>query len=573
MRNIQSRISMKTYINKQAFIKKSVLFLLPALLTLMVSCELDREPETVLADNTFWKSETDLRGACNKLYVDLPGFNHDRRADDIVGSSPNSTSNGNWSVPATSGEWTDPYNKIGVCNNIITKAASANLSDNQKNRWIAEARFFRAFHYFDLVKKYGDVPLVLKAFDSTEDPDIMMGRTSREEVIQQCYDDLRFAEEWLPNIDDVSSATDWGRVSKSAAQGLMSRIALYEGTFIKYHGLNSGDSRAHLKICIEASERLIHGGKHALYPDFQKLFYFDGEGRQNKENVFVKVYGPNGAGATITHGNSRQLENAVSVTRQAINQFLCTDGLPMEKSPLAVVPETKYDDVFIERDPRLAMTIYHTQEEAYKGGYIPFSNQHGYGYGIKKGFMLDEWTTNSKETVDKMIIRYAEVLLNYAEALYEYNGNITDAQLDMTVNAIRSRSGFTAKLTNNFASQNGLNLLEEIRRERLVEFIDEGLRYNDIIRWKTAEKVLPVCILGLKYSEADTSTKREDIQSRLTTEGGMFKGKKVTDQADIYVIEDAATRSFNPSRDYYYPIPTYEIATSEGSVVQNPGWN
>ena len=538
---------------------------------LLTSCELDRLPETTLADNTFWQSETDLRGACNKLYVDLPGFDHDRRADDIIGTAANGTSSGNWSLPSTAGDWTNPYNRIGVCNNIITKGAEAPLSDAQKNRWLAEAYFFRAFHFFDLVKKYGDVPLILKAFDSTSDPDIKMARTPREEVILQCYSDLKFAEEWLPEIDAVSSDADWGRVSKSAARALMMRIGLYEGTFVKYHGL-AIDSKAHLKVAVDAAERIIKSGKHALYPDYQKLFYFDGEGRQNKENVFVKVYGPNGAGATIMHGNSRQLENGVSVTRQTIDQYLYTDGLPREKSVLAMVPEIHYNDIFENRDPRLAMTIYHKDEEAYKGGYTPFSNQHGNGYGIKKGFMLDEWTTNSKETVDKMIIRYAEVLLSYAEALFELNGSITDQQLDMTVNAIRARSGFQAKLTNDFAKQNGLSILDEIRRERLVEFIDEGLRYNDIIRWKIAEKVLPVTMLGLKYNEDDTSAQREDLQSRLTTEGGMYKGQKVCDQADIYVIEEAGTRSFNPARDYYYPIPTYEIATSEGSVVQNPGW-
>jgi hypothetical protein len=395
---------------------------------LLTSCELDRLPETTLADNTFWQSETDLRGACNKLYVDLPGFDHDRRADDIIGTAANGTSSGNWSLPSTSGDWTNPYNRIGICNNIITKGSQAPLSDAQKNRWIAEAYFFRAFHFFDLVKKYGDVPLILKAFDSTGDPDIKMSRTPREEVIQQCYSDLKFAEEWLPEIDAVSSDADWGRVSKSAARGLMMRIGLYEGTFAKYHGLTS-DPKAHLKVAVDAAERIINSGNHALYPDYQKLFYFDGEGRQNKENVFVKVYGPNGAGATIMHGNSRQLENGVSITRQAIDQYLYTDGLPREKSTLAMIPETHYDDVFENRDPRLAMTIYHKDEEAYKGGYIPFSNQHGNGYGIKKGFMLDEWTTNSKETVDKMMIRYAEVLLSYAEALYELNGSITDLQL------------------------------------------------------------------------------------------------------------------------------------------------
>lgn len=538
---------------------------------MFTSCELDRLPETVLADNTFWRSETDLRGACNKLYVDLPGFNHDKRADDIVGTAANATSSGNWTVPATSSDWTNPYNKIGVCNNIILKAEAAPLSDTQKNRWIAEARFFRAFHYFDLVQKYGDVPLILKPFDSTEDPDIKMGRTAREEVIQQCYEDLRFAEEWLPDIDNVKSDADWGRVSKSAAMGMLTRIGLYEGTFSKYHGL-SGDYKSHLKVAVDAAQRLINSGKHELYSDFNRLFLFDGEGRKNKENVFVKVYGPNGAGATIMHGNSRQLENGSCMTRQALEQFLYVDGLPREKTPLAIIPETRYDDCFTNRDPRLGMTIYHVGEEAYKGGYTPFSNQHGNGYGIKKGFMIDEWTTNSKETVDKMIIRYAEVLLSYAEALYEYNGSITDQQLNQTVNAVRARAGMEARLTNSFAQQNGLNILDEIRRERLVEFIDEGLRYNDIIRWKIAEKVLPVTILGLKYSELDTSAQREDLSARLTTEGGMYKGKKVCDQADIYVIEDGASRSFDPGKDYYYPIPTYEIATSEGNVEQNPGW-
>ena len=537
----------------------------------VASCELDRMPETTLADNNFWQSETDMRGACNKLYVDLPGFSHDTRADDVIGTAANSVSSGNWSVPATSSEWTQPYQKIAVCNNIISKGETAPLLDAQKNRWIAEARFFRAYHYFDLVRKYGDVPLILKAFDSTSDPDITMARTPREEVIQQCYADLAFAEANLPDIDDVKSDADWGRVSKSAAMGMLVRIGLYEGTYAKYHSLSS-DARSHLKVCLDACERLIRSGKHDLYPDFLKLFYFDGEGRNNMENVFVKIYGPNGSSGVILHNNSRGLENAVSVTRQTIDEFLYTDGLPREKTTLKV-EETTHNDVFLNRDPRMAMTFYQKGEEAYKAGYNPFGNQHGNGYGIKKGFMLDEWNTVNKETVDKMIIRYAEILVSYAEALYEYNGQITDDQLDATVNKLRARVGFDAKLTNGFVAANGLNMRDEIRRERHVEFIDENLRYDDIIRWKIAEKVLPVTMLGLKYNDADNlSTQRENIQNRLTDANGMFDGKKVADQADIYVIEQAANRSFDASKDYLYPIPTYEIATSNGNVVQNPGW-
>ena len=354
----------------------------------LASCELDRMPETTLADNNFWQSETDLRGACNKLYVDLPGFSHDTRADDVIGTAANSTSSGNWNVPATANDWTQPYQKIAVCNNIIAKGEQAPLLDAQKNRWMAEAYFFRAYHYFDLVKKYGDVPLILKAFDSTSDPDIKMGRTPREEVIQQCYSDLAFAEANLPDIDDVKSDADWGRVSKSAARGMLVRIGLYEGTYSKYHNLGS-DAKSHLKVSIDAAERLINSGKHDLYPDSQKLFYFDGEGRQNKENVFVKVYGPNGASGVILHNNSRGLENAVSVTRQTIDEILYSDGLPREKTTLKV-EEKMHNDVFLNRDPRMALTFYQKGEEAYKAGYNPFGNQHGNGYGIKKGFMLDE---------------------------------------------------------------------------------------------------------------------------------------------------------------------------------------
>jgi hypothetical protein len=229
---------------------------------------------------------------------------------------------------------------------------------------------------------------------------------------------------------------------------------------------------------------------------------------------------------------------------------------------------------FLNRDPRMAMTFYQKDEDAYKAGYNPFGNQHGNGYGIKKGFMLDEWNTVNKETVDKMIIRYAEILISYAEALYEYNGQISDAQLDATINKVRARAGFDIKLTNNFVAANGLNMLDEIRRERLVEFIDENLRYNDIIRWKIAEKVLPVTMLGLKYNDADNlSTPRENLEGRLTGPDGMYKGKKVADQKGIYVIEESGNRSFDAHKDYFYPIPTYEIATSEGNVKQNPGWN
>ena len=161
-------------------------------------CSLDMDPETDLTDDYFWKSEAHLRGACNYLYIDLPGFSHDMRSEELVGPNQNSISSGNRTTPNTSSDWTDPYEKIGRCNKIIIQGEAMTLNAAEKNRWIAEARFFRAYHYFDLVKKYGDVPLILKVFNSTVDPELKRKRDSRETVIQQCYQDLAFAAQWLP---------------------------------------------------------------------------------------------------------------------------------------------------------------------------------------------------------------------------------------------------------------------------------------------------------------------------------------------------------------------------------------
>ncbi|MEZ5005109.1 MAG: RagB/SusD family nutrient uptake outer membrane protein [Bacteroides graminisolvens] len=157
-------------------------------------------------------------------------------------------------------------------------------------------------------------------------------------------------------------------------------------------------------------------------------------------------------------------------------------------------------------------------------------------------------------------------------ALYEYNGSITDEQLNVTVNALRSRIGFNVKLTNNFITANGLNMLNEIRRERTVEFIDENMRYDDIIRWKIAEDVLPTYIIGAKFLEAESSKQRSDFANRLTGANGVLNGDNVYNQADIYVIEHAKDRVFDPAKDYLYPIPLNEVSLSGGAVKQNPGW-
>lgn len=563
---------------------------------------LDVKPGSELTDDNFWRSEADFKGACNKLYYDLDGWSNDTRADEFVAASANSISNGTRTVPGTSSDWTDPYDRIFTANNIIEKGGTSPLVENIRNRWIAEAYFFRAYQYFTLIKRYGDVPLILKTSTSVYDPELKKERTPREEVIQQCYKDLEFAVQNLPKRTQLPTGElDRRRVSVSSALGMIVRIGLYEGTFQKYHNVNNGaNANAHFDKAIAAFELLKAEG-HDLYPNFNDVFSYKNEANTNLEIVFGKAYGENDFSTVTTgHTYTRNLEGSNALTRNIIDMFLYADGLPIDKTTLKVPVETSYNNVvgldqsgnslpngIGQRDPRLLKTIWTINDplenDAFmgwsitgKGKYYPFDSQRPKGYPCKKGFFGSLWekSVGNRDFTDKIIIRYAEMLISYAEALYERNGSITDAQLEATVNKLRLRVGFNIKLTNAFVNANGLNMLDEIRRERTVELMTEGLRYDDLIRWKTAEKVLPtdlvgpICLAGELQNPSLIST----LVARITDASGKVNGVFAYGQANTYIIEFKNTRSFDPQRDYLYPIPTFEIAQSDFNIKQNPGW-
>jgi hypothetical protein len=205
------------------------------------------------------------------------------------------------------------------------------------------------------------------------------------------------------------------------------------------------------------------------------------------------------------------------------------------------------------------MTVFQMGEEAYKGPWVPSAaipNGTATAYALKKGFDLQDWN-NNKSTIDKDLIRYAEVLLTYAEAKFELNGSISDADLDLSINKLRDRVGMP-HLTNEFVAANGLDMRTEIRRERTVELAMEGFHYDDIIRWKTAEKVLPVDILGAKYVASEWPG-TDPSTLNLTSDS-------------ILIVEPASKRVFNPQKDYLYPVPLHEITFSHNHVTQNPDW-
>lgn len=548
--------------------KQLSIYILAISLLISGCSKIDRQPETEIPDNTFWNTENDLINASNRLYQELDGDWIDNRADDAVNTSPNSVSTGNRSVPNTSADWNDRYDEIFTANNILEKGLKAKVTDAVRNRWFAESRFFRAYAYFKLLKIYGDVPLLLKTL-TVNSPELYMPRTPRAEVIQQIYDDLDFAAQWLPRRADLPAA-QWGRVTKSCAWALKARAALYEGTRGKFHG-NVSNWQNHLTIAIDAATKVMGEG-HTLFSNYGNLFVQAGEGPTNTENIFVKIYGVSSANLLLGHNHSRNLENGqLAPTRNLLRQYLYSDGLPAfnvdgttpsaTRSPLFVAElnETSYNTILDNRDPRVAFSYFRAGDVAYQGPWVPKTSL-GIRTAIapKKGFNTADQAITNAATVDRILIRYAEVLLTYAEAKFELNGTISDADLNLTVNALRTRVGFAPKLTNAFVTTNNLSMREEIRRERTVELAMEGFRYDDLIRWKTAENVLPQTLLGAKYITAEWV--------------GTSQSSLNLNADKVLIVEPSSTRTFKVNRDYLYPVPLNEIALSRGNVIQNPNW-
>ncbi|MFN8356724.1 MAG: RagB/SusD family nutrient uptake outer membrane protein [Spirosomataceae bacterium] len=537
-------------------IYQSILVLI-AILTSLTACDVNRLPETQLSDPAFWKTEADLQAAANYLYTFFPGlpFTDDNWSDETYARAPNTISDGTRIATATDGSYNTPYQLIRAANNIIEKApraAASGVAAATVDRYIAEARFFRAYAYYSLFQRYGGVPLILKLLQE-DSAELQAPANTRDEVLEAIYQDLDFAASKLQTPTQLGTA-GYGRISKTAALAFKSRVALFEGTRCKFH--NYGDYKKHLNLAVAASKAVIDSKEHSLFANYYNMFQLAGEGRQNRENILVKQYGVSIADNVLTHNAARNLENgSANPTKSLVDSYLMTDGLPTTKSKLYKAP-TVSTEVFLNRDDRLSATIMKTGD-AYIGSAPVFSISplvfQLTGFCSRKYFNIDDWT-NQRSYIDGILLRYAEVLLNYAEATYELNESISDADLELAINPLRTR-GKIAKLTNAFVTANGLNMREELRRERRVELAVEGFRYWDLVRWKTAEVELVKPILGNFFFK---------------TEFGTATTVKLTSD-NFILVQDASFRKFNPAKDYLWPLPVNEIGLNP-ALKQNPGW-
>ncbi len=395
-------------------------------------------------------------------------------------------------------------------------------------------------------------------------PELYTTKSSQSEIINFILADLDDAISKLP-LQSELTGDETGRVTRGAALALKARAALYMATWTKYHA--EGDPTNYFTDAISAAEEAIASNEYDLYTgmgadSYKYLFILQGD--DSKEVILAKRYYAN----RITHNWTRELWfNYMVPTKNLADLYLSTDGLPITESPLFQGYNTLTSE-FQNRDPRMAMTFVVPGSLVFKEqGFLPDfpgflgSDATRTGYKIRK--FLDETTeaANFAGQYDFKEFRYGEVLLILAEALYEKNSSISDADLGRTINVLRSRVNMPA-LTNAFVTANGLNMLDEIRRERTVELAFEGFRRDDLRRWKLAETVLPQAIKGVKFVGTEYQTKYPDVKP----------GENIqVDQNGFIIAEPASDRQFLP-KQYLDPIPLQQIQLSKGTLQQNEGW-
>ena len=515
-----------------------------------------------------WKSSDDFQKAANDFYFSLQEAPQyiDLNSDIAFGGSPNEVSNGSYLVPANDDIWDKSYEFIRGTNYLLLKAEESALGE-EIDRWVGEALFFRAYNYWNLVKKYGGVPKITVVLD-VNSPELYTAKSTQAEIIDFILEDLDNAIDKLPLQSELTS-DELGRTTRGAALALKARVALYQGTWAKSRGEANSDS--YLDMAIDAAEAVVASGEYGLYEskgDESYKYLFILEGDDSNEVILARRYYYS---QSIVHNWTRELWfNAMVPTKNLADMYLATDGLPITKSSLF----EGYDEMaseFENRDPRMGMTFIVPGSSIFFEGGLNQITYPGFmgtnatltGYMLRKFLGEDLNSTQFNGEYDYKEFRYGEVLLILAEALYEKNGSISDTDLGRTINELRGRANMPG-LTNSFATTNGLNMREEIRRERTVELAFEGFRREDLRRWKTAETVLPQSLKGVKFVGSEFQARYPDLTP----------GTDIQVDADGFIVADPSTaRNFVSPKHYLDPIPSQQVQLSKGSLVQNEGWD
>lgn len=529
---------------------------------------LDKDPMDQISDATFWKKSSDFELAANDFYFNLREAHLyiDRNSDIAFGSGVNDISDGSYLAPVNSeNDWDLQWKGIQSTCYLLKKAEESGLGDEEIGRWKGEAYFFRAYNYWRLLSMYGGVPKIEIPLNVSS-PELYAPRASQKEIVDFIMEDLDKAIARLPKQSEMT-AEEMGRTTQGAALALKARVALYEGTWEKYHG--GAEAATYLSVAAESAQAVVDSKEYNLYKEkgedsYKYLFILQGD--DSKEVILARRYYK----LRATHNWTRELWfNAMVPTKNLADMYLMKDGLPIDKSRNFKGYQTQASE-FQGRDPRMSMTfIVPGSSIFFEGGnWTPISPGFTGSNATHTGYMIRKFMD---ETIDATLkiceydfkeFRYGEVLLTLAEALYEKNSHITDDELNQTINDLRNRVNMPT-LTNAFVSGNGLNMLDEIRRERTIELAFEGYRRDDLRRWGTATTVLPRAIRGVKFVGTEYQQKFPDLKI----------GQDIqVDSEGFVVLQPASARKFETPKHWLSPIPLQQVQLSNGTLEQNPNW-
>ena len=593
--------------------KNIILYSFIALLSGTAGCSdmLDEYPLDAISPETYYNNADELRSATNQFYGMFPGAasGYTESADVVCIFNLPAEVQGIRTVPTSGGGWNWEY--LRAVNFYLSHSVRCDDVDAREH-FDGIARFFRAYFYFEKVKRFGEVPWFDRELSST-DPELFRPRDSRDFIMDKILDDLTYA------IDNISDKKDLYNVTHWTALALKSRICLFEGTFRKYHGVPGYEK--FLNECATASKLFIDNAPYAIYHTGAQPYrdLFSSMNAIEEEVILARDYDRS---QNVMHeANANTLSPTYGrpgMNKKIVNSYLMTNGDRFTDQP--GYETMQYYDEMQNRDPRLTQTVVGPGYMRINSDAVSSPN-----FGASTtGYQITKWVTDASgdgylgSSNDYILFRAAEVYLNYAEAKAEL-GTLTQEDLEISIKKIRDRVGmpnidmdaananpdpYLCALESGYQNVTGPNkgVILEIRRERTIELLLEGFRYYDIIRWKEG-KVFEQPYKGMYFpglTQGSGDNRYDVFDMNDGTVGDkekvdicIYTGKKPSVKnirkfyklGDEFVLTDGdkgniichdiekEPRQWREDRDYLYPIPTQERLLSNGTLSQNPNWD
>ena len=593
--------------------KNIILYSFIALLSGTAGCSdmLDQYPLDAISPETYYNNADELRSATNQFYGMFPGAasGYTESADVVCTFNLPAEVQGIRTVPTSGGGWNWEY--LRAVNFYLSHSVRCDDVDAREH-FDGIARFFRAYFYFEKVKRFGEVPWFDRELSST-DPELFRPRDSRDFIMDKILDDLTYA------INNISDKKDLYNVTHWTALALKSRICLFEGTYRKYHGIPGYEK--FLDECATASKLFIDNAPYAIYKTGAQPYrdLFSSMNAIEEEVILARDY--DRAQNVMHEANANTLSPTYGrpgMNKKIVNSYLMTNGDRFTDQP--GYETMQYYDEMQNRDPRLTQTVVGPGYMRINSTTVSSPN-----FGASTtGYQITKWVTDASgdgylgSSNDYILFRAAEVYLNYAEAKAEL-GTLTQDDLKISIKKIRDRVGMP-NIDMDAANANpdpylcapetgyrnvtdpNKGVILEIRRERTIELCLEGHRYYDIIRWKEGkmfeQPFLGMYFPGLTQGSGDNRYDVFDMNDGIAGDKEkvdicIYTGKKPSVKnirkfyklGEEFVLTDGdkgniichdiekEPRQWREDRDYLYPIPTQERLLSNGTLSQNPNWD